>query len=87
MPFLYGHPERFAIGSAPPAEPVPPGRYTVDTAEDLAFARAVARRLGEDRGPGGAVHLEDLRRIITAEPALLELNAGVPQKPWQEAER
>ena len=83
MPFLYTRPDRFRIGAAPPTTSPPPGRYTVDTSEDLAFVRAVAARLGSVR----PVSIGTLARIVAAEPALLDLNRDVPQKPWQEAER
>jgi spore coat polysaccharide biosynthesis protein SpsF len=82
MPFLYARPERFRIGSAPPSRPPPPGRFTVDTSEDLAFVRAIAARLGGVR----PVSMERLAGVVAAEPALLDLNRGVRQKPWQEAE-
>jgi spore coat polysaccharide biosynthesis protein SpsF (cytidylyltransferase family) len=83
MPFLYNRPERFRIGSWPPVGQPPPGRFTVDTAEDLAFARAVAARLGPRGRPPT---LDDLASVVTAEPGLLELNRSVRQKAWQEAE-
>jgi spore coat polysaccharide biosynthesis protein SpsF len=82
MPFLYARPDRFRIGAAPPPTPWPPGRFTVDTSEDLAFARAIAVRLGSVR----PVSVDELARIVAAEPALLDLNRDVRQKPWQEAE-
>jgi spore coat polysaccharide biosynthesis protein SpsF (cytidylyltransferase family) len=83
MPFIYARPDRFRIGSAPPATPPPDGRFTVDTAEDLSFARALAERLG----PVATCSIEQLRRIVTDEPELLAINAGVRQKPWQEAQQ
>jgi spore coat polysaccharide biosynthesis protein SpsF (cytidylyltransferase family) len=83
MPFLYGHPERFRLGSAPPSSSTPDGRFTVDTAEDLAFARAIAARLGAvETSTIGA-----LKAILDAEPALREINASVRQKPWQEIDQ
>jgi spore coat polysaccharide biosynthesis protein SpsF (cytidylyltransferase family) len=83
MPFIYARPDRYRIGSAPPTEPPPDGRFTVDTPEDLAFAQAVALRLG----PVETCSIDQLRTIITSEPELLALNAGVRQKPWQEAQQ
>ena len=82
MPFLYARPDRFRIGSAAPSTPPPPGRFTVDTSEDLAFVRAIALRLGHD----GPVSIGDLARIVAAEPTLLDLNRDVRQKRWQEVE-
>jgi len=81
MPYLYRTDGRFRVGSMPPPVPPPPGRYTVDTARDLDFVRAVADRLGPVRQPT----IEDLRRIVAAEPELLTRNADVTQKGWQEA--
>jgi len=80
-PFLYSHPERFRVGSLSPTMPLPSGRFTVDTAEDLAFVRAIAERLGRERAS-----VARLRAIVEAEPELVAINAGVRQKTWQEAE-
>jgi spore coat polysaccharide biosynthesis protein SpsF len=83
LPFIYRRPDRFAIGTYPPTAPLPPGRFTVDTEDDLAFARAIAARL-EAKGPASVA---TLAAILLAEPALLELNQGTRQKPWQETQR
>jgi spore coat polysaccharide biosynthesis protein SpsF (cytidylyltransferase family) len=82
MPFIYARPDRFRIGEARPTAPIPPGRFAVDTADDLAFIQAIAARLGPERP---VVHAE-LLRIVTAEPDLLELNQDVVQKTWREAQ-
>ena len=80
-PFLYRQPERFRSaghradsGRAAAAS----ARYTVDTEPDLAFARALAAQLSA----GPPVSLAVLEAIIEDDPALLEINAGVAQKPW-----
>ncbi len=83
MPFLYARPERFRIGTALPAGPVPDARFTVDTPSDLEFARQIAARLG----PVGTCSLERLGAILEAEPALAEINRNVRQKAWQEVEQ
>jgi spore coat polysaccharide biosynthesis protein SpsF (cytidylyltransferase family) len=82
MPFLYTHPERFRCGTL--SGPVTPGhaRYTVDTAEDLAFARELAAGLGH--GPPAC--LAELEAILAARPELRRLNEAVRQKGWQEVE-
>jgi spore coat polysaccharide biosynthesis protein SpsF len=82
MPFLYGHPERFRLGSLPVAAATRHSRYTVDTSEDLAFARALAARIGHPP----PVRLAELEAIVAREPGLADLNADVRQKPWQEVE-
>ena len=83
MPFLYARPERFRIGALAPAEPPPPGRFTVDTVADLTFARAMAERIGGT----GPTSMATLRAILAEEPELLDLNRDVRQKAWQEAQR
>lgn len=86
MPFLYRRPDRFRIGRGPRAGPdrraAATARYTVDTAEDLEFARSLAARLGD----GPPVSLGQLEAIIEDEPELLAINATVAQKPWREAQ-
>ncbi len=82
MPFLYGHPERFRIGSLAQPAAARHSRYTVDTPEDLAFARALAARIGHPP----PVRLAELEAIVAREPGLADLNVDVRQKPWQEVE-
>jgi spore coat polysaccharide biosynthesis protein SpsF len=86
MPFLYQQPDRFRIGRLPRAGRGVPAaeaaRYTVDTADDLAFAQALAARLGH----GPPVDLGELESIIGGEPELLEINAAVEQRSWREAQ-
>jgi spore coat polysaccharide biosynthesis protein SpsF len=82
MPYLYARPDRFRIGTLPgPDEPVH-GRYTVDTPADLAFARAMADRIGHEP----PVMLGELESVIRQEPGLVQLNAGVAQKAWREVD-
>jgi spore coat polysaccharide biosynthesis protein SpsF len=82
MPFLYARPERFRIGAAPPPGPVPDARFTVDTAEDLAFVRQLAERLGDVE----TASLTDLSRILDEEPGLAATNQGIRQKTWHEVD-
>lgn len=80
MPFLYARPERFRIGTLnAPRAPVH-GRYTVDTPDDLALARALADRVGH----GPPIALRELEAAIRREPELARLNAEVRQKAWPE---
>jgi spore coat polysaccharide biosynthesis protein SpsF len=83
LPFVYARPERFAIGSLDPPPDWRHPRYTVDTPLDLAFARAVAALLPGRRPPA---RLAALEAIIAAEPQVAELNAGVVQRLYGEAE-
>lgn len=80
LPFIYGRPERFRLGTLEPASAPPAGRFTVDTAADLAFARAIADRLG----PIEHTSLGELRAILESEPELLAINAGVRQRTARE---
>ena len=82
MPFLYGHPDRFRVGSLPRPAAARHSRYTVDTLEDLAFARALAARIGHPP----PVRLAELEAIVARDPGLADLNVDVRQKPWQEVE-
>lgn len=82
LPFIYARPERFRVGVAPPVVPPPAGRYTVDTSADLAFVRAIVERADGER----PVRLATIAGIVAADPALLDMNRDVRQKPWQEAE-
>lgn len=81
-PYLYEHPERFAL--LPVTVPAPPGaaalRWTVDTAEDLELVRALYDRLGGDDAFGWRAALA----LVDAEPYLAEINRGVRQKALRE---
>jgi spore coat polysaccharide biosynthesis protein SpsF len=83
LPYLYARPERFRIGALvdPPSWRHP--RYTVDTDEDMAFARAIAARLP---GGGGPARLADLESIVAAAPDIAALNREVEQRHHRVAE-
>ncbi|HEY7132672.1 MAG TPA: hypothetical protein VH440_10495 [Candidatus Limnocylindrales bacterium] len=82
LPFVYARPERFAIGRLADPPAWRHGRYTVDQPVDLAFARALAERLAEDRPP----RLADLEAIVAAEPGLPAMNRDVEQRDHRTAE-
>jgi spore coat polysaccharide biosynthesis protein SpsF len=82
MPFLYRRPDRFRIGAVDGPAAARHSRYTVDTAEDLAFVRAVAAVVGH----GPPVYLAELEAVMAASPELRRLNVDVRQKGWQEVE-
>ena len=81
-PYLYEHPERFAL--LPVAAAAPPCaadlRWTVDTSEDLELVRALYRRFGDEDTFGWREALT----AVAEEPRLAEINRGVRQKALQE---
>lgn len=79
-PYFYRHPELFRLASVRHTTDLHHHRWTVDTADDLALARAIYQRLGGDDRAGW---LEILERI-EAEPELAELNRHVRQKALEE---
>ncbi len=79
-PFIYRHQDRFRIATLRADADYSGYRWTVDTADDLAFVRAVYARLGGD-GPFGWRAVLDL---LAREPQLLEINRHVRQKALEE---
>ncbi len=75
-PYLYENPARFRLASVENARDLSGLRWTVDTAEDLALARALYERVGND----DEVPWEKLVEVVEAEPELAALNRGVVQK-------
>lgn len=77
--YFYEHPERYRIGTlpAPAAVRWPELRVTVDTPQDLEFARAVFRALDRD---GTKISYERLVHVVRA-GRLDDLNKDVQQKP------
>jgi spore coat polysaccharide biosynthesis protein SpsF len=75
-PFVYRHPEMFRL--APMGDPAARTvhRWTVDTAEDLAFVRRVCARLG----PGDDFSWRDVLALVECDPKLAALNRHVPQR-------
>jgi spore coat polysaccharide biosynthesis protein SpsF len=72
-PFIWRQPERFRLGNVANAEDLSSQRWTVDTAADLAFARAVFDAIGRT---GRIFDMEDVLRLLAANPELRDLNAG-----------
>jgi spore coat polysaccharide biosynthesis protein SpsF len=77
--FLYAHPERFRLFVLRCESPFQ-GRWTVDTPEDLALARAVAVHLPASRAPT----YDEVRRVLEAHPDYETINAHVRQKALEE---
>ena len=80
-PFLYEHPELFRILSVRSDSDYSAHRWTLDTAEDLDFIRAVYKRFGNC----GDFSWRDVLQLVEREPALSELNSHVQQKALREA--
>jgi spore coat polysaccharide biosynthesis protein SpsF len=83
LPYLYARPDRFRIGALAERPSWEHPRYTVDTDEDMAFARAIAARLPTD---GRLARLADLEAIVGAEPDIAAMNRGVEQRHHRVAE-
>jgi spore coat polysaccharide biosynthesis protein SpsF len=75
-PYIYEHPAEFKLLSVTAAEDRSGHRWTLDTAEDLEFVRAIYDRL-EGKAMFG---WRDVLELIDREPALVELNRCVIQK-------
>lgn len=75
FPHVYEHPEKFVLSGI--SDPVDRSymRWTVDTAEDLRFVRAVYAALGTRE-----FTWLDVLKVIDANPGLLDINAQVTQK-------
>jgi spore coat polysaccharide biosynthesis protein SpsF len=74
FPYVYRHPERFALVSVTSDRDWSSLRWTVDEAEDLEFVRAVHARLGDPSS------WRDVLGLVEREPELAEINRGVRQK-------
>jgi spore coat polysaccharide biosynthesis protein SpsF len=79
-PYLYQHPELFRIESVEGPGDRGTWRWTVDTAEDLEFARAIYERLGNV----DTFTWLDAVAAIESEPKLAALNAHIRQKSLKE---
>ncbi len=76
--FIYGEaPELFLRATVFDSEDNSDQRWTVDTAEDLAFVRALYAALGL---ASEAVPYRDVARYVRAHPELMELNRHVRQR-------
>jgi spore coat polysaccharide biosynthesis protein SpsF len=77
-PYLYEHPEAFAIVDHTQARNVAGARWTLDTAEDYRMLAAFFALIGDAEGAS----LVDLVRIWDAHPELHAINAAVEQKTY-----
>ncbi len=76
--YIWRHPQRYRLCQVRAEEDLSHHRWTVDTAEDLAFARAVFAEL---RPLGDRFRYRDVLRILSHRPELVAMNAHVAQKP------
>ncbi len=75
-PFFYQNPQRFRIAQLKQGENQSELRWTVDTADDLAFATAVYDALGG----GDDFSRRDVLALLERRPELAEINQHVKQK-------
>ncbi len=74
LTFVHRQPERFAIGVLTDPPVARHRRYTVDTPDDLAFARALGARLAET---SRAASLAELEAIVAADPTLAAMHGTI----------
>jgi spore coat polysaccharide biosynthesis protein SpsF len=79
-PYIYQHPRRFRLLAVMGEADYGDHRWTVDTPEDLEFARAVYACLGNN----DAFSWLDMLSVLAQKPELMELNRCVKQKPLEE---
>lgn len=76
-PFIYRRPERFTLANLRNSLDEGARRWTVDTADDLAFTRTIFEELAPR---GHAFTTDDVRELLAAQPWIELLNRDVPQK-------
>jgi spore coat polysaccharide biosynthesis protein SpsF len=79
-PYLYRNPGIFRIEAIGHEPNLTHHRWCVDTPDDLAFVREVARRLG----PGDTFEWRAVRALVEGDEALMAMNAHVRQKAVEE---
>ena len=79
-PYIYQNPEMFTLLSLRQARDDSHQRWTVDTAEDMAFVRQVYERLGG----GDEFGWQEVLDLLEREPGLMALNRAVQQKSLRE---
>ncbi len=72
-PYLWKHPELFIIGNIKNDTDLSRFRWTVDTEEDLQFAREIYRRLYKAHG---MFYMEDILELLKQHPELLAINSN-----------
>lgn len=72
-PFLYRHPDRFRCHAITGGPDLSHHRWTLDTAEDLAFFRRVLSELPDDPQPA----MQTVLDVVSAHPDIAAINADV----------
>lgn len=78
-PYIYEHPDKFKILPVIGDADFSSHRWTVDTAEDLEFVRAIYNRFGD-----APFQWQHVLGLLDREPALMEINRSVEQKALHE---
>ncbi len=78
-PYIKEHPEKFSIVHTPSGfhSPFPDLRLTVDTPEDFALAAVLYENLYD----GSIFSLESVITFLQKNPAYLDINSGITQRP------
>jgi spore coat polysaccharide biosynthesis protein SpsF len=79
-PYIYENPDRFYILPVKGEVDHSGHRWTLDTAEDLAFIRAVYNQVDND----DSISWRDVLALMKRKPGLMELNRDVMQKALHE---
>ena len=79
-PYIYENPDQFRIARVRGDEDYSDYRWTLDTAEDLAFIRAVYARMEDKAGFSWL----DVLRLLEQEPELMEWNQHILQRALHE---
>lgn len=79
-PYIYQHPDSFRLLAVRADADYSRHRWTVDTAEDLAFVRQVYTKLG----PDGRFGWQAILDLLEKEPKLSQINRHVRQKSLEE---
>jgi len=79
-PYIYLNPDRFHLLSVTGDRDLSAHRWTVDTPEDIEFARAVYGRLGN----GDSFTWEEALADVETDPRLVQVNSGIQQKSLEE---
>ena len=80
-PYIFEHPDKFKLLPVTSEADFSSHRWTVDTAEDLEFVRAIYDRLKSNAEFSG----RDVLDLLDREPELIDLNRAVMQKALHES--